>query len=101
MLSSYHHVPLFATSWTVAGHAPWSMEFSRQAYWSGLPYPLPGDLPNPGIDPAFPVSPVLQADSLLQSQGGSPSTYMYIQIYIYLYINSFIKIRHSLTLKFK
>ena len=41
--------------------APLSMEFSRQEYWSGLPYPFPGDLPNPGIEP---VSPTLQADSL-------------------------------------
>ena len=40
--------------------APLSMEFSRQEYWSGLPYPFPGDLPNPGIEP---VSPTLQADS--------------------------------------
>ena len=59
MLSSYYHVPLFATSWTAAGHAPLSMEFSRQAYWSGLPYPLPGDLPDPGIKPTSLTSPAL------------------------------------------
>ena len=52
------------TLWTVAHQAPLSMGFSRQEYWSGLPFPLPGDLPDPGIQPVFPVSPVLQADSL-------------------------------------
>ena len=49
------------TPWTVAGQAPLSMGFSRQEYWSGLPLPFPGDLPNPGIKPR---SPALQADSL-------------------------------------
>ena len=46
--------------WTVARQAPQSMEFSRQEYWSGLPWPSPGDLPNPGIEPG---SPSLEADS--------------------------------------
>ena len=50
------------TPWTVARQAPLSMEFSRQQYWSGLPFPSPGDLPNLGIEPR---SPALQADSLL------------------------------------
>ena len=49
-----------ATPWTVACQAPVSMGFSRQEYWSGLPFPSPGDLPNPGIEPR---SPALQADS--------------------------------------
>ena len=53
--------PTFATSWTVACQAPLSMGFSRQEYWSGLPFPSPGDLPDPGIEPGFPA---LQADSL-------------------------------------
>ena len=44
-------VRLFATPWTVAYQAPLSMEFSRQVYWSVLPFPSPGDLPNPGIKP--------------------------------------------------
>ena len=51
-----------ATPWTVARQAPLSMGFSRQEYWSGLPFPSPRDLPNPGIEPR---SPALQADSLL------------------------------------
>ena len=51
-----------ATPWTVACQAPLSMGFSRQKYWSELPFPSPEDLPNPGIEPG---SPALQADSLL------------------------------------
>ena len=45
----------FATSWTVAGQAPPSMEFPKQEYWSGLPFPSPGDLPDPGIEPSSPA----------------------------------------------
>ena len=58
---SFSHVRLFATPWTAACQAPLSMGFSRQEYWSGLPCPPPGDLPNPGIEPR---SPTLQADSV-------------------------------------
>ena len=54
------HVRLFATSWTVAYQASPSMGFSRQEYWSGLPFPLPGDLPNPGTEPVSAVSPALE-----------------------------------------
>ena len=53
--------------WTVAHQASLSMGFSRQEYWSGLPFPPPGNLPNPGIKPASPASPILQANSLLLS----------------------------------
>ena len=49
--------------WTVALQAPLSMGCSRQEYWSGLPFPSPGDLPRPGIEPASPVSSALQAES--------------------------------------
>ena len=52
-------VQLFVTSWTVDFQAPLSMEFSRQKYWSGLPLPPPGDLPNPGIEPRCLASPSL------------------------------------------
>ena len=55
------HIRLFASPWIVAYQDPQSMEFSRQEYWSGLPFPSPGDLPDPGIEPR---SPTLQADSL-------------------------------------
>ena len=60
---------LFVTPWTVARQAPLSMGFSRQEYWSGLPCPPPGDLPNSGIKPR---SPTLQADSLLSDPPGKP-----------------------------
>ena len=56
--------------WTIAHHAPLSMEFSRQEYWSGLPLPSPGDLPNPGINPA---SPAWQADCLPAGSPGKPT----------------------------
>ena len=49
------HVQLFVTPWTVALQAPLSMEFSRQKYWSGLPFPSPENLPDPGIEPTYPA----------------------------------------------
>ena len=58
----------FATSWIIVSQAPLSMGFSRQEFWSGLPFLPPGDLPEPGIEPA---SPTLQADSLHLSHPGS------------------------------
>ena len=51
----------FETPWTVAHQAPWPMRFPRQEYWSGLPFPSLGNIPDPGIEPA---SPALQVDSL-------------------------------------
>jgi len=57
------------TPWTVACQTPLSMGFSRQEYWSGLPFLFPGDLPNPGIKPR---SPALEADSLLSEPPGKP-----------------------------
>ena len=60
-MKSLSCVQLFATPWTVAYQGPPSMGFSRQEYWSGLPFPPPGDLPDPGIEPG---SPTLQADAL-------------------------------------
>ena len=62
---------LFVTPWTAAYQAPLSMEFSRQEYWSGLPFPFPVDLPNSGIKPK---SPALQVDSLPTEPPGSPTT---------------------------
>ena len=60
-MKSLSRVGLFATPWTVAYQAPPSMGFSRQEYWSGLPFPSPGDLPDPGIEPGYPA---FQADAL-------------------------------------
>ena len=54
-VKSLSRVQLFATPWTVAYQAPPSMEFSRQECWSGLPFPSPGDLPDPGIEPRSPA----------------------------------------------
>ena len=64
---SLSHAQLFATPWTVAHQDPLSMEFSRQGYWGGLPFPSPGDLPNPGTEPR---SPALQADALTSEPPG-------------------------------
>ena len=55
-VKSFSRVQLFVTPWTVANQAPPSMGFSRQEYWSGLPFPSPGDLPDPGIEPGSPTS---------------------------------------------
>ena len=66
--------PFFAALWTVAHQAPLSMEFSRQEYWSGLPYPSPGDLLNPGIEP---WSPALQGSALLSEPPGKPHINIY------------------------
>ena len=68
---SLSHVWLFATPWTVAHQAPLSMGFSRQEYWSGLPFHFPGDLSNLGIEPR---SPTFQAGSLPSEPPGKPVT---------------------------
>ena len=62
------HVRLFATSWTIACQAPPSMGFSRQEYWSGLLFPSPEDLPDPGVEPGSPES---QADSSPSEPSGN------------------------------
>ena len=61
--------PTLATLWTVACQAPLSLGFSRREYWSGLPFPSPGNLPSPGIEPR---SVALQADSLPSEPPGKP-----------------------------
>ena len=63
------HVLLFVTPWITACQAPLSMGFSRQGYWSGFPFPSPGDLPNPGIESR---SPALQANALPSELLGKP-----------------------------
>ena len=68
-VSSLSRVRLFVTPWTVAYQAPPSMGFSRQEYWSGVPFLSPGDLPDPGIEPG---SPALQADALPSKPPGKP-----------------------------
>ena len=67
MLSLFSHVQLFATLWTVARQAPLSMGFSRQKYWSGLPCPPPGAVPDSGIEPVFLTSPALAGGFFITS----------------------------------
>ena len=69
-MKSLSRVRLFATPWTVAYQAPLSMGFSRQEYWSGLPFPSAGDLPESGIEPGFPT---LEADALTSETPGKPT----------------------------
>ena len=79
-VKSLSRVRLFATLWTIAYQAPLSMGFFRQEYWSGLPFPSPGDLPNPGIEPGFPT---LEADDLTSEPPGKPMC-----MYTYLHTHS-------------
>ena len=72
MPSCFSHVRLFATPWIIARQAPLFVGFFRQEHWSGLPFPSPGNLPNPGIGPVLPVALALQADSLPLTPQGSP-----------------------------
>ena len=73
MLGCFSPVRLFATLWTVAYQAPLSTGFSRQEYWSGLPFTPPGVLPDSGIEPTYPTAPAVQANSLPLSHWGSPT----------------------------
>ena len=68
-VKSLSHVRLFATPWTVAHQAPQSMEFSRQEYWSGLPFPLQGTFPTQGLNPGLPHC---RPDALLSEPPGKP-----------------------------
>ena len=68
-VKSFSCVQLFATPWTVAHQAPPSVGFSRQEYWSGLPFPPAGDLPNSGMEPR---SPALEAGALTSEPPGEP-----------------------------
>ena len=78
MLSCFSHVQLFVTPWTVARQAHLFMGFSRQEYWSGLPFPPPGDLSDLGIEPVSPVSLALQADSLPLSYQKAHSQFIHL-----------------------
>ena len=80
------HVQLSVTLQTVAQKAPLFMGLSRQEYWSGLPFPPPGDRPHPGIEPAALASLALQADSLLLSHRGSPGSQGLSMLYTLVFI---------------
>ena len=72
MLSRCSRVQFFVTLWTIACQTPLSMRFSRQEYWSGLPFSLPGDLPNPEIEPMSPASPALPGRFFTAEPPGKP-----------------------------
>ena len=80
-VKSLSRVQLFVTPWTVAWLAPLSMGSSRQEYWRGLPFPSPGNLPDPGIEPG---SLTLQAGSLLSEPQGSPDIVSISCLFSYL-----------------
>ena len=98
----------FVTPWTVAYQAPLSMGFSRQEYWSGLPFPSPGELPSPRIEPG---SPALQADALTSQPPGKPSFHeillnekvkaQYSMYSNYLYRQDYRKNRYTRKLSLK
>ena len=71
------HVQLFATPWTVAHQVPLSMGFPRQEYWSGLPFPIPGDLPEAGIEPTSPAPPALAGRVFTTSATWEAPIYVY------------------------
>ena len=76
LLCVLSHLQLFTAPWTVAHQAPLSSQFSRQEYWSGLPFPPPRDLPDPGIKPTSPTSPALAGISFTtESHGKTPRSW--------------------------
>ena len=87
VLSRFSRVQHFVTLWTVACQASLFMGFSRQEYWSGLPCPSPGDLPNPGIEPKFLMSPALA--------GGFFNTSTTWEAQKYTIVSTFLNIRKS------
>ena len=88
MLSHFSRVQLFVAPWTVALQAPLSMRFSRQEYWSGLPFTSPGDLSNPGIEPG---SHALQADSLPSEPPGKPQPDRQVEVKSWRTLKDMIK----------
>ena len=72
LLSCFSRVRFFAMLWTIACQAPLSMGFSGQEYWNGLPFPSPGHLPNPGIEPASLMSPALAGGFFTTTAPGKP-----------------------------
>ena len=93
-MKSLSRVRLFATPWTVACQAPLSMGFSRQEYWSGLPFPSPGNLPHSGIEPG---SPALEADALT-SEPHPPPLFWFAVTEMFLILFLDLQINHQQTL---
>ena len=79
------------TPWTAAHQAPLSMKLFRQEYWSGLPYPPPGDLPDPAIEPISPASPVLADGFFISMPPEKPHlSLLSLLIYLVLYLSSYL-----------
>ena len=85
MLSHFRHAPLFSTAWTVTHQAPLSMRFPRQEYWCELPFPSPGNLPDPGIEP---VSPALTGGFFTTEPPGKPLALSMSQLMSHLFLAS-------------
>ena len=94
------HVRFFATPWTVAHQALLSIGFPKQEYWSGLPFPPPGNPPDPGIKPALPASPVLAGGFLTTEPRGKPQGSPISQV-LTGYISSFKHVFFPLRLEMK
>ena len=90
MLSRFSHVPLFVTLWTVACQVLLSMGFSRQEYYSGLPCPPLGDLPDPGIEPLSLMSPALAGRFFTTRATWDAPRYIPNKINAYIYQRMFI-----------
>ena len=73
-------VRLFAAPWAVAHQAPLPVEFPRQEYWSGLPFPPLGDLPNPGFEPTSPAAPALAGGFFTTEPPGKPLSWWYMTL---------------------
>ena len=82
VLSHFSPVPIFETLWIIVLQALLSMGFSKQEYWSGFPCPPPGDLPDPEIEPTYPASAALQADSLATEPPGKPPNNLSLTYYL-------------------
>ena len=91
-----HPVTLFAPPWTVAYQTPLFMEFSRQEYWGGLPFPSPWDLPNPRIKP---WSPELQADSLPSEPPEKLIFYIFLNSYKIIECPKYSTLKESFLLE--
>ena len=84
VLSHFSHVQLFVSLWTAAHQAPLSVGFFRQEYWSRLPFPPLGDLPDPGIEPASPVSPAVACRFFTSEPPVTPHFPLYVFLHQFL-----------------
>ena len=100
----FSHVQLFVTPWTVACQGPLSMGFSRQEYWSGLPFPPPRNLPDPGIKPLSFASPALAGKFFTTEPPGKPcvnvietNSFSFVFFFTHMYISKIILFHYGLS----